>query len=583
MPQRLLPLFLCLVFCTLLQALRAESPKILSWGDQGDGSFKNPIINSDYSDPDAIRVGSDYYLVTSTFTLSPGITVLHSKDMVNWQIIGHAISDLADFDKEYSPDVMKGYGRGVWAPAIRYHDGKFWVYVLDASHGLYMSTATNPAGPWTPAHQVFKRQSFDDCCPFWDDDGQMYLSCASFARNGKNADKRSSYDLYIFKLSPDGRSNQDEGTIVHVGNLCEATKLYKINGYYYLFYCENFPDCNRVQLAMRSKNIYGPYEIHRLCQSRTKQEGDCAAQGGLVQTEKGDWYYLHHWAVFSNGVGRTLALEPVHWIDGWPILGDVQPDGVGKMVLEGKKPIIGFPIIRPQTEVEFNSPQLGLQWQWNHSPRNDKWSLTERKGCLRLYASVPVQSPATKPNAALTPTSSPSPSPSTASAPSPTPKAASATPKKDRLDTPERHTFDMACNTLLQRVMGDQSGEATTCIDTSHMANGQVAGLCVVTANQGMLQIVQQNNQRSLRAYSNAKMQDAIPLTTDKVWLRFNNQKNVYQFSYSTNGEKFVPIGEKFGTGSWYHWRGVEFGLFCWNELKPEGFIDVSSFTYTYE
>ena len=317
-----------LLFCFSMQIMaQSQSQKILSWGDQGNGTYKNPIINSDYSDPDAIRVGSDYYLITSTFHLSPGITVLHSKDMVNWEIIGHALSDVAELGSDYTSDKLNGYGHGIWAPAIRYHDGKFWIYVFDPVYGLYMTTAKNPAGPWTPIHRVFEGKAFDDCCPFWDDDGQMYLSCANNKRNHtKDYDKYKGFDLMIFKLTTDGKSLQDTGTVIHTGWICEATKMYKINGWYYIFYCEDFQDVKRVQLAMRSKNIYGPYESKRLCQSRVKDPGDNAAQGGLVQTENGEWYYLHHIAMWSNFVGRVLSLQPVTWISDWPIIGEVQPD-----------------------------------------------------------------------------------------------------------------------------------------------------------------------------------------------------------------------------------------------------------------
>jgi len=546
------PALLFLYLSVLLTC--ADATQVLSWGDQGDGTYKNPIINSDYSDPDAIRVGSDYYLITSTFHLSPGITVLHSKDLVNWEIIGHALSDIAELGPDYSPDRMRGYGRGIWAPAIRFHDGKFWVYVFDPGYGLYMTTAITPAGPWEPMHKVFEAKNFDDCCPFWDDDGQMYLSCANFQRiRTKDFDKYKAYDLIIYKLTPDGKSLQDKGTVVHTGWLCEATKMYKINGWYYVFYCEHFPDKERVQMAMRAKNVYGPYEQKRLCQSRVKDPGDNAAQGGLVQTETGDWYYLHHLAMFPNFVGRTLALQPVTWINDWPIIGDVQPDGVGCRVMEGKKPIAGFPITRPQTEVDFNSPKLGLQWEWNNSPRNDKWSLTEKKGSLRLYASMPLKD------------------------------ANPSKPPEKPTDTPERRTFDRACNTLLQRIMGEKFGEATACMDVSRMADGQLAGLCVVTANHGMLEIVQTNSQRYLRAYTNSKLQDGKLIAADKIWLKFINNKSVFQFYYSANGTDFEKIGEKFTVSSWYRWRGVEFGLFCWNELKAEGFIDVNAFKYNYE
>jgi beta-xylosidase len=517
-----------------ISVVYAQHDKILSWGDQGNGTYNNPIINGDYSDPDVIRVGSDYYLITSTFHLSPGITVLHSKDLINWKIIGHAITDIASFDSEYSADKMGEYGHGVWAPALRYHDGKYWVYVFDPVFGLFMTTATNPAGPWAPAHQVFKAKNYDDCCPFWDDDGQMYLSCANFDRGWPN-----DYDVKLFKLSTDGKNLQDSGTIIHKGPVAEATKMYKINGWYYILYCQDFKDTHRAQMAMRSKNIYGPYEHKRLCQERgiqSKDFGNNAAQGGLVQTEKGDWYFLHHWAVMSNPMGRTLAMAPVRWIEGWPIIGKVEADGVGSMVLEGKKPINNYPVVRPQTNDEFNSNTLGLMWEWNHSPRNDKWSLTERKGYLRLYASQPLQ----------------------------------------------KDNFFKASNTLLQRVMGSEYGNITTYIDISRMQNGQTTGLCIVSNNLGLLKIVQRENKRFIQTYINSEKQDGKLIPTNKVWLKAISKDNVYQFYYSFDGKIFEQVGAKFELKDWCNWRGVEFGLFCWNDETATGSVDVDWFRYDF-
>jgi len=523
-------LIIALVLLTA-STLIAQNAKVLSWGDQGDGTYKNPILNGDYSDPDVIRVGSDYYLITSTFHLSPGITVLHSKDLVNWTIIGHAINDLAEFDSAYSADQMGEYSHGVWAPAIRYHDGKFWVYVFDPVFGLFMTTATNPAGPWEPVHQVFKGRNYDDCCPFWDDDGQMYLTGARFPDWQPGV---RMYDIYLWKLSSDGKSFVDDGTIIHKGESSEATKVYKINGWYYIFYCENSGDIHRSQMAMRSKNIYGPYEYKRLCQERGTPYN--AAQGGLVQTEKGDWYFLHHFDDSTNPLGRTLALNPVTWINEWPIIGRVEADGVGSAVFEGKKPVAGFPIARPQTNDEFNSDQLEKMWEWNHSPRNDKWSLTERKGYLRLYAS----------------------------------KAANS------------GGFFQASNTLLQRVMGSEYGNIVTCMDVKGMTDGQINGLCIVANNLGLLKVVQKNNERFIQTTIGGKTTNFEPIRSNKVWLKAVSENNVYQFYFSPDGKHFNPVGEKFEVKDWCNWRGVEIGLFCWNNETPTGYGDVDWFRYGY-
>ena len=511
-----------------------DKNNVLSWGDQGDGTYKNPIINGDYSDPDVIRVGSDYYMVTSTFHLSPGLTVLHSLDLVNWQIVSNALSDISDFDKVYSADNMGEYSHGVWAPAIRYYEGKFWIYVCDPVYGLFMTTATNPAGPWTTAHHVMKGKNFDDCCPFWDDDGQMYLTCANFDRGYPNP-----YDIILFKLSKDGKSLQDKGTVIHTGAVAEATKVYKIDKWYYVLYCQDFPETHRVQMAMRSRSIYGPYEHKRLCQERGKQSeafGNNAAQGGLVQAESGKWYFLHHWAVMSNPLGRTLALAPVTWINEWPIIGKVEADGIGSMVLSGEKPVLGHPIVRPQTDDEFNDTILKPQWEWNHAPRNNKWSLTEHKGYLRLYSSVPVKDGG----------------------------------------------FYNACNTLLQRTMGNEIGIINTCFEINAMANGEVCGLCVVAYNLGLLKVVKEKNKTKICSFTNGKEQYGDELKSSKIWLKAISKDNSYQFYYSLDGEAYKAIGEAFIVKDWCNWRGVETGLFNWNTTSSTGYIDVDWFHYKY-
>ena len=166
------------------------------WGAQSDGTYRNPVLPSDYSDLDCIRVGSDYYAISSTFQFSPGMVILHSRDLVNWTIAGHAITDLTQIGPELNWDRMNRYGKGVWAGAIRHHDGKFWVFFGTPDEGYFMTTATDVAGPWAPLHPVLKQAGWDDCCPFWDDDGQGYLVGSNF---------RDGYKIHLWKLSADGR------------------------------------------------------------------------------------------------------------------------------------------------------------------------------------------------------------------------------------------------------------------------------------------------------------------------------------------------------------------------------------------
>jgi len=206
------------------------------WGDQGDGTYVNPIIPADFSDLDAIRVGEDFYAISSTLHMSPGMVVLHPKDLVNWAIIGHVVADVSQISPEMNWDRMNRYGRGVWAGAIRYHDGMFWVYFATPDEGIFMATAADPAGPWEPLHQVWKTSGYDDTCPFWDDDGQGYLITTHFAREAANG---LSYNIHLFKMSADGKNlAMDSGKIVHQSRGTEANKLYKINGTDYHFFSE---------------------------------------------------------------------------------------------------------------------------------------------------------------------------------------------------------------------------------------------------------------------------------------------------------------------------------------------------------
>jgi len=529
-------LLFCLVFIHINLA-KAQKNKILSWGDQGNGTYRNPIINGDYSDPDVIRVNDDFYMVTSTFHMSPGVMILHSKDLVNWTIIGHAFSDLSQFNVAYGPDKMEHYSHGVWASAIRYHNKKFWVYVFDPSFGLYMTSASNITGPWEPAIRVMEGEYYCDPCPFWDDDGQMYVTGARYPPWVNDSPR--TYDLFLWKLSSDGKKLLDSGTVIHRGIGSEGTKILKIKDWYYIFYVENqdadFKN-DRLQMVMRSKNLYGPYEHHRMLQQR-KIEERSPCQGGLVDTKDGSWWFLHQQGE-SDYIGRQLVLEPVTWVDGWPIVGKVLPDGIGSMVWEHIKPIQQHKIVRPQSSDYFDSNKLQPQWEWNHAPRNDKWSVKARKGYLRLQASVPCFK-----------------------------------------------GFWGASNTLSQRMMGYGPGTITTLIDIEGMADGQEAGLCVI-ANEGwMLQVYQQNSKRNIRVKSsNDKycVESTPEITNSKIWLRALSQKNVFRFQYSLNGKDFINIGEEFST-YFMNWRGVRLGLFSFNETKSEGFIDVDWFTYAYE
>lgn len=340
--------------------------------DQGDGTYRNPIIYADYSDPDVVRVGEDFYMVSSSFNCTPGLPLLHSRDLVNWTLIGHAIKNLPH--PRYA-EVQPGCG--VWAPAIRFHAGKFWIFFSTPDEGIYVVTAENPAGTWSEPHLVQAGRGLIDPCPLWDDDGQAYLV---HAYAGSRAGIK--HRLRVCPMAPDGSRLLGEGKIVfhepEKHPTLEGPKFLKKDGWYYIFAPAGGVETGW-QVVLRSKNIYGPYEDKIvLAQGSTAINGP--HQGALVDTADDDWWFIH----FQDaGVyGRIVHLQPVTWRDGWPLMGkNCEP-----VLNHTKPPVMCRPSIAvPQTSDEFNSSELGLQWQWNAN-HNDNWySLSARKGWLRLY------------------------------------------------------------------------------------------------------------------------------------------------------------------------------------------------------
>ena len=351
----------------------------------GNGYYRNPVLKADFSDPDVIRVGDDFCMVCSEFHYM-GMPVLHSKDLVNWTIIGQ-VYDRLDIDRRY--DEMDRYGIGSWAPAIRYHDGLFYVYFCTPDEGLYMSTAENPAGPWAPLYEVKRVRGWEDPCPFWDDDGNAYLGHNTVGAG----------PIIIHRMSPDGKQLLDDGVIVYVGKTAEGTKIYKRDGFYYLIIPEGGVS-KGWQTALRSRSIYGPYERKVvLQQGRTSVNGP--HQGGLVDLQSGESWFIHFQSL--GALGRVCHLQPVRWEDGWPIMGrdgepvdifrkpNVSAQNAAAQDAWAQQTLAQHPPAQHraaflQTSDEFDSPELGLQWQWNHNPVAENWSLTERPGYLRLRA-----------------------------------------------------------------------------------------------------------------------------------------------------------------------------------------------------
>ncbi len=349
----------------LLPCVSAQAQ--LDWGDQGNGTYKNPILNADYSDPDVIRVGEKYYMVASDFHWM-GMQVLETEDLVNWQLISQVYQRL-DFP---GWDTNSHYAGGAWAPAIRYHEGKFWIYVCTPDEGLLMTTATDPRGPWEPLHCVKRIEKWEDPCPFWDEDGQAYLG-RSRHRAGP---------IIVHKMSADGKTLLDEGVTVYEGPVAEGTKFLKRNGYYYLIIPEGGVG-EGWQTVLRSHQIYGPYERKIVLeQGSTNINGP--HQGALVDTPDGQWWFFHFQSTSPNG--RVVHLQPARWKDDWPLMGvDIDGNGIGEPVAVWTKPFPNSKKMLPATSDDFNKTKLGLQWQWCHNPVNDHWSLEEHPGRLTLH------------------------------------------------------------------------------------------------------------------------------------------------------------------------------------------------------
>jgi beta-xylosidase len=342
-------------------ATARPSEPVLAWGDQGDGTYRNPILPADYSDPDVIRVGEDFYLVASDFHFV-GIQVLHSRDLVNWEIIGqvfHRLPMAAKYDE------MRGYAEGPWAPSLRYHAGRFHLYACTPHDGLFLWTARDPGGPWSDAVTVKAVDRWEDPCPFWDDDRQAYLVHSVHGAG----------PLVLHRLSADGTQLLDAGVEIYRGPVAEGPKLFKRHGWYYISLPEGGVERGG-QTILRSRALYGPYARREVLPPGSPH------QGGLVELPDGDAWFIGFKS--AGWLGRVCHLLPVRWeADGWPVFGQR-----GQPVLAGVKPALGRPahIRHPAVSDAFDGPLLAPQWQWNHNPVDAAWSLTRRPGWLRLQA-----------------------------------------------------------------------------------------------------------------------------------------------------------------------------------------------------
>lgn len=547
MKKQTLLTFSFIIF-SVLSAFAQDISKV--WvSDLGNGNYKNPVLYADYSDPDVCRVGNDYYMVASSFASSPGLPILHSNDLVNWTIIGHAIQQMTP-DERFS---AMQHGNGVWAPSIRYHNNEFYIYFGDPDAGIYMTKATNPAGVWSPLVMVKEGKGLIDTCPLWDEDGKAYI-VHGYA--GSRAGMKSV--LGVFEMTPDGTKALTADRLVFDGHpvntTTEGPKFYKRNGYYYIF-CPAGGVKPGWQLALRSKNVYGPYEEKRVM-AQGKSDINGPHQGAWVDTPDGkqDWF-IHFQDLYTYG--RAVLLQPMKWVNDWPLMGeDKDGDGCGTPVSTYKKPNVGktYPVATPAESDEFSSNTLGLQWQWAANS-NPLWYFPAgNKGYLRLFAWNLIGE------------------------------------AKNLWDAP---------NLLLQKFPAPNFC-ATTKLTFSPFKKGERAGLVVFGQNYGTITIESTDKGFVLNQASCKNAPNGTPETvnasevTDKNTVYFRveikqskslNKENILEpkatctFSYSFDGTKFITFGNKFEAYEG-KWLGAKVGIFCQRPqpLNDSGYADIDWF-----
>ena len=482
---------------TLLTGAFPAHAQTLDWGDQGNGTYINPVLCADYSDPDVIRVDDRYYMVASDFHFL-GMQVLESDDMVNWRL---ASQIFRRFDYPGWDDMTR-YAGGSWAPSIRWHDGRFYVFFCTPHEGLFMSSADDAHGPWTPLHCVRQVEKWEDPCPLWDDDGQAYLGRS---RHGAGP-------IIVHKMSADGTQLLDEGVTVYTGPVAEGTKWLKRDGWYYLIIPEGGVETGW-QTVLRSRSVYGPYE-KRVVLEQGSTDVNGPHQGALVDTPEGEWWFYHFQS--TPVLGRVVHLQPARWRDGWPLIGaDIDGNGIGEPVKVWTKPATGKegdPSL-PLTSDEFSGDKLNLQWQWCHNPVDDHWSLTERPGWLTLHA----------------------------------------LPAADL-----RHCRNM----LTQKTMGYEA-TVTVAVDGKDLGKDTAAGLLCIGRSFRAIGLcgdgvyVENDGQRQLVLRRKPGRMF--------LRLSFDARANSHSFSYSLDGRTFHQAGEPFEMRQGF-WKGVRTGLYCYGD-----------------
>ncbi len=549
----------------------AASTMLITWGedatvskvwvaDLGNGQYQNPVIDADYSDPDVCRVGDDYYMTASSFANIPGLPVLHSKDLVNWTLIGHAIPSMPEYAQS-APD--PSHGNAVWAPSIRYHDGEFYIYYGDPDLGIFMTKAKNPAGPWEPLVHVMKFKGIIDTCPFWDEDGKAYIA---HGYAGSRAGVKSI--IGMIEMTPDGKSVIGEDRIIYDGHLenetIEGAKMYKRGDWYYIMSPAGGVSTGW-QVVLRSKNPWGPYEVKTVMdQGKTDINGP--HQGAWIDTPDGkeDWF-IHFQD--KGPYGRVTHLQPMKWLEnGWPVIGvDPDGDGCGQPVTKYKKPNVGknYPAATPADSDEFDSTTLGLQWQWNGNPSPLWYFCDAASSRLRLFSH----------------------------------------------HTPEAKSLYYMPNMLLQKFPTENFTATAKVQFAPRKKNGKAmegerAGLIVMGYDYATLALesrkdgiylveadcVKANKGATETEVASVKIPDdaelylrvQVRMVGPKKPTKKEDYKAEARFSYSLDGKKFTPFGREFNVREG-HWIGAKVGMFCtrdW-ESNDSGWLDIDWFRVT--
>lgn len=542
---------LLLMMLALPMAALAQYKSQVWSPDNGNGTYTNPVINADYSDPDVCVAGEDYYLTASSFNCIPGLPILHSKDLVNWEIVGHAVKELEpkqEFDRP-------SHGNGIWAPSIRYHNGEFYIYWGDPDYGVFMVKAKDPAGEWSKPLCVIPGKGLIDTTPLWDDDGRCYLVNAY-----ANSRSRFASVIAIRELSADGTKPIGNPVIIYDGNgtesrTCEGPKIYKRDGWYWvMFPAGGVP--TGFQVAMRSKNPFGPYESKVvLAQGKTKINGP--HQGAWVHTKFGEDWFLHFQD--KEAYGRVVHLQPVTWKDNWPVMGiDKDGDYCGEPVTTYRKPKTSgkVQVVNPAESDEFSDTRLGLQWQW-HANYNETFGMPTVFGSYRVYT--------------------------------------------HKVSEKFQNLWEVP-NLLLQKTPADKF-TATTKIRFTSKDQNQTGGLLMMGLDYSGLVVKRVGNdfqllQISCKSADKGKPQteqliatlkptavdqiDYQPGTHIDIYMRMSVNDGKMHFSYSLDGKKYTKCGTEF-TMREGKWIGAKIGFVAYEpgQKTNRGWIDADWFRVT--